>query len=60
MTKTCLPQILNMATYLVLSGDVRLKPLNPGDTGEGKQWTGHASIVVVHITLELQSMSNLS
>ena len=28
-----------MDSYLVLAGDVRLKPLNLGDTGEGKQWT---------------------
>jgi len=36
MTITCLPQILNMAAYLVLLGVVELKPLNPDDTGEGK------------------------
>jgi len=27
-----------MAAYLIVSGDVGLKLLNPGDTGEGKQW----------------------
>jgi len=36
MTITSLLQILNMASYLVLSGDVGLKPLNPDDTDEGK------------------------
>jgi len=38
MTTTCLPQILNMAAYLIVSGDEGLKLLNPGDTGVGKQW----------------------
>jgi len=27
-----------MAAYLVVSGDAGLKLLNPGDTGEEKQW----------------------
>lgn len=36
LTITCLPQILNVAAYLVLSRVVGLKPLNPDDTGEGK------------------------
>jgi hypothetical protein len=51
-----------MATYFVLSGDVGLKSLNPGDTGEDKQQTGDANIVVVLVykILELQSMSHLS
>jgi hypothetical protein len=35
MTITYLSRILNMAAYLVLSGDIRLKPLDPGDTDEG-------------------------
>jgi len=38
MTVTCLPWVLNMAAYLVASRDLGLILLNPGDTGEGKQW----------------------
>jgi len=38
MTITCLPQVLNMAAYLVVLGDVGLKLLNPGYTGDSKQW----------------------
>jgi len=38
MTITCLPQILITAAYFVISGDVGLKLLNPGETAEGKQW----------------------
>jgi hypothetical protein len=33
-----------MDAYFVLSGDVGLNPINPGDTGEGKM--GDANIVV--------------
>jgi len=39
-----------MAAYLVLSGDVGLKRLNPDDTGEGKYWTDNARIVVVLVS----------
>jgi hypothetical protein len=37
MTVTGLPRVLNMAAYLVVTGDVGLNLLNPGDTGVGKQ-----------------------
>jgi hypothetical protein len=38
MPVTCLPWVLKIAAYLVVSGDVGLKLLNPGDTDKGKQW----------------------
>ena len=38
-----------MAAYLVVSGDLGLKLLNPGDTGEGKQWRVIITIIIIFI-----------